>query len=356
MLSFTAPSIYHSPKCFVTYGTMGHPDPKQLPAKGKPWSSFLAQDFVDLVLPQGVAEAVKDRLEAAQLLTPTYHRVIMKLGQVLEGDFFTEYIKLGNVIMLSAGRLDADDVFTLKDGTLSLYLAKETYERAGLIGKPYGVKGKRGIKPRWIVEYDLRHPSMLHGKKGFERLLSACHNVLNKPVTWLFRNISEVPSSDPLQKHFPVKYTSAPGLSKDLRTLTPRLAMPHTALNDLGHLEFDEYSVDIYEWLSLIRLQSPRVAAGDNVDQYISTYTPPGHVEEIREEALCKLTWEGFMPSSWTQRLLAEIVLAVTPKQWFALSTTAFAKGTIGEASECTLMRPPNAPGEYFLWDIHGHS
>lgn len=30
-----------------------------------------------------------------------------------------------------------------------MYLDKETYERAGLVGKPYGPKGSRGLKARW---------------------------------------------------------------------------------------------------------------------------------------------------------------------------------------------------------------
>jgi len=30
-----------------------------------------------------------------------------------------------------------------------MFLDKEAYERAGLVGKPQGVKGKRGLKPRW---------------------------------------------------------------------------------------------------------------------------------------------------------------------------------------------------------------
>lgn len=30
-----------------------------------------------------------------------------------------------------------------------MYLDKETYERAGLVGQPYGAKGNRGLKPRW---------------------------------------------------------------------------------------------------------------------------------------------------------------------------------------------------------------
>lgn len=30
-----------------------------------------------------------------------------------------------------------------------MYLDKETYERAGLVGHIHGVKGNRGSKPRW---------------------------------------------------------------------------------------------------------------------------------------------------------------------------------------------------------------
>lgn len=90
-----------------------------------------------------------------------------------------------------------------------MYLDKEAYERAGLVGKPHGVKGKRGLKPRWsvysplfvlgsctnlpfsVVEIDLMSPSMFPGKKGFDRLVYAAKNALNTPVTWLFYNISD---------------------------------------------------------------------------------------------------------------------------------------------------------------------
>lgn len=48
---------------------------------------------------------------------------------------------------------------------------------------------------------------MLHGKKGFERLLYACKNVLSQPVTWLFCNLStsgKAPllSSNPILVHY----------------------------------------------------------------------------------------------------------------------------------------------------------
>lgn len=38
------------------------------------------------------------------------------------------------------------------------------------------------------IEINLRLPSMIHGKKGFERIVWAFNNVLNDPVTWIFHN------------------------------------------------------------------------------------------------------------------------------------------------------------------------
>lgn len=83
---------------------------------------------------------------------------------------------------------------------------------AGLVGKPDGVKCKRGAKPRWgmlqvmllihqsitnraVVEIDLRQPSMQHGKKGFDRIVYAFENVLKFPVTWLFSNLESKSAS-----------------------------------------------------------------------------------------------------------------------------------------------------------------
>lgn len=48
----------------------------------------------------------------------------------------------------------------------------------------------REFELTWVpskeLEMDLRLPSMLHGKKGFERISWAFRNVLTNPVTWLF--------------------------------------------------------------------------------------------------------------------------------------------------------------------------
>ena len=41
------------------------------------------------------------------------------------------------------------------------------------------------------IEIDLRQPSMVRGKKGFERILWAVKNVLTDTVTWLFVDRNE---------------------------------------------------------------------------------------------------------------------------------------------------------------------
>lgn len=141
-------------------------------------------------MPQDQCEAIQGKL-VGKVLAPEFCRVTMTLLQILQGDFFTEYIKIGNIVMLSRGLTDLDNVFALTDGRLIMFLDKETYERAGLVGKPHGAKGNRGLRPRWVVEFDLRSPSMLHGRPGFDRLMYACKNTLTEPFTWLFCNVSD---------------------------------------------------------------------------------------------------------------------------------------------------------------------
>ncbi|KAI0541293.1 ribonuclease P 40kDa subunit-domain-containing protein [Xylaria digitata] len=358
MFSFPKPSAYHAPKCLVTYGTMSYPDTSQLPAKVKPWNTLLSQDYVhkvDLVLPEELLQLVKERVlnDAAQI--PSHYRVTMTLGQVLEGDFFTQYIKIGNILMLSEGKVDTDIVFSIRDGKLSMYLDKETYERAGLVGKPHGVKGARGLQPRWVVEYDLRSPSALHEKKGFDRLVYACKNVLNTPITWLFCNLSETPSPDPIAQYCPTKYTSNPVLVENMAMKIPPLGVPPAVVTDQTRQELGEYATEIYEWLSLVRLESPRVKPCDSIDSYLSTYTVPSDPSGCEEGRLCKISWRGFMPPSWAASILAELIRAFPPKAWFSFSITPFTRVAVGLGADCSIMRPPNCPGEYVLWEIKGH-
>jgi hypothetical protein len=47
-----------------------------------------------------------------------------------------------------------------------------------------------------VVELNLRLPSMLHGKKGFERIVWAFANVLTQSMAWLFYDLEDTPGTD----------------------------------------------------------------------------------------------------------------------------------------------------------------
>ncbi|KAK4663033.1 hypothetical protein QC763_600930 [Podospora pseudopauciseta] len=355
MLSFQQPAFYQSLKCFVTHGIMGHVDPKQPPSKGKPWTAFAAQDFVytaDLILPQEVFEVVQEELlkhDAA----PQYKRIVMSLHDILSGDFYSSYIKQGNILMLSEGRRGIDNVFALRSGHLTMFLDKEAYERAGLVGKPHGVKGNRGIKPRWIVEIDLNSSSMVKGKKGYDRLIYASKNAFSGAVTWLFCNMtSTVPDPDPLATLSPTSCTSNPSITQDIDALVPILTPSTGTSEQIARDELEDFSSELYEWLALVRLQSPRILQSDSIDPYLSLYRIPNGSNPAK---ICKLSWRGFFSPSWTRQTLIGLFTVLPSKTWFSFSTTTFSRGLAGDNTECTFLRPPNRPGEYLMWEVRSH-
>ncbi|CAK7562468.1 MAG: hypothetical protein SEPTF4163_000314 [Sporothrix epigloea] len=395
-------SVLQLAKCFFSHGIMSHIDPAQPPAiesvplsslsssvpstisagtvntakrLKKPWSSIQALNFVsqvDLVLPRACADEVQKKLARRPPTFTTqpqrYARVVMTLGQVLQGTFFTEYVKAGSILMLSEGRLGQDNVFSLKDGRLTLYLERETYERAGLVGRTHGAKGGRGLRQRWIVEVDLNEQAMWPGKGYFDRLLYACQNVFNTPVTWLFCSMFDAPTPDPLDAFSPTWVTVEPTVIQHANIALPPLGRPPSLLVGGGagsdRLETEEAVVELYEWLSLVRLGSPRVGAADSIDPYLSRYAVP--VSDINESStpsvgdLCILRWCGFFSPTWAcQTLLSALVAMPTSSAnaWLAMSVSGFAtsKSLTGESAECTYFRPSDAPSEYLLWEVHSY-
>jgi ribonuclease P/MRP protein subunit RPP40 len=232
-----------------------------------------------------------------------------------------------------------------------MYVDKETHERAGLPGKPYGSKGGRGSKPRWTITYNLRDPSMLRGKKGFDRLIYACKNVFNQPMAWLFCDkMTKILSPDPLQQFFPTAFTSTPVISQDLAVVQPSLDVGPEILAENNREALEYFATETYEWLSLIRLASPRVRTQDSIDPYLSRYCVPG--DTAKESTVCRISWEGFLSTEWLHGLLMDALAACPSGAWFSLSATCFSKGVPGTSDELTILRPPNAAGRYLMWEI----
>lgn len=72
-------------------------DPVQTPSKKSPWRQIKEMPFVQsvtLLMPDEMYELVWNKFDAKSKKVK-YAKVIMKLQEVLEGEFFTEYIKKG---------------------------------------------------------------------------------------------------------------------------------------------------------------------------------------------------------------------------------------------------------------------
>ena len=172
------------------------------------------------------------------------------------------------------------------------------------------------------VEIDLRQPSMLHGKRGFERVVWAFNNVLNQSVAWLFYDLEPRasgiaeglcfrssaslvsdggPAAMPIKKHHPQVIDCDPVRNSHQNILTPAFHATTLTRTDLeGDLQDDCGSLS--EWIAMVSLDSPRLSAGDAVDPYLSRYTVPD-VDRAKPSNLVSLKWHGFIPSKWVMQL-----------------------------------------------------
>jgi ribonuclease P/MRP protein subunit RPP40 len=132
----------------------------------------------------------------------------------------------------------------------------------------------------------------------------------------------------------------------------PKLSPDPSFLASSGKEDFEDFSTGLYEWLSLVRLRSPRIQVGDKIDPYLSRYQVP---EGQMGSKLCKISWQGFLAPSWSRQTLIDIITTLPPKTWFSFSTTTFSKGLAGDNAECTILRLPSSTGEYFMWEVKGH-
>lgn len=85
----------HLPRSFTVGTFPDHVDLKQPPTKKQPFAALKAQQWVsslDLILPKELADVVAQELMEK---TSRYAKVMMKVGDLMEGEFFTEAVKKG---------------------------------------------------------------------------------------------------------------------------------------------------------------------------------------------------------------------------------------------------------------------
>ena len=135
------------------------------------------------------------------------------------------------------------------------------------------------------------------------------------------------------------------GIKATIPVLRPS-ANPDTTAEDI---DFEDFATNIHEWLSLISLESRRIDPDDPIDSFLSRYAPPSDPEA--KASLTKVTWRGFMTSSWAHEIFVQSLVAVPYDAWFAYSIESYSEAWPEESKECMVLKVPNVSSEYMLWE-----
>ncbi|KAK4940030.1 hypothetical protein LTR10_019767 [Elasticomyces elasticus] len=354
-----------SPKINLTTGVLPpyiSPTQADQAAKRKsPWGTIRNVGFIqsaNMILPEELYDILWRHVGASNA-SVAYAKVIMELEDVLQGAFFNQYIKQGNIIMLSGGESGVDEVFSLIDGVLRLELSKEVYERAGLQGTPISSGGRKHVKSRYVVEINLRLPSMLHGKKAFERLVWAAKNVLTKSLNWLFLDLDQSRDSDPSKQPITAYHPTIQPLQPTTQILS-NVLFPSSLTDVLpcspqhpSSEETQETLFDLLEYLDMLALASPQVQVSDTTDSFISRYGVP----DVERDNLGQtshnvkvMTWTGLISIQWILELLCTVIKQSrtqnlqdlpTQSQWLALSVSAHKTQATGQVDGYTILLQP---------------
>ena len=69
---------------------------------------------------------------------------------------------------------------------------------------------------------------------------------------------------------------------------------------------FEDWALDVHEWLGLVALQSPRIRTDDEIDSYLSRYSVPECDSAVASDLII-LKWTGFIPALWVRNLFIEL-------------------------------------------------
>ncbi|GAM82099.1 hypothetical protein ANO11243_000780 [Dothideomycetidae sp. 11243] len=360
------------PKCYFTHVRLPqHIDHQQPPTKKKPFSCILERPFnqtVDILGPDDTIRVLRDKLQPVTAGL-RYARVHMKLLDLVQGDFFNTYIKQGNIAMLSGGKPGVDNTFSFHDGILRLQLDRPTYERAGLTGKPIMSPGRKHSKYRYLIELNLRLPSIVRGKPGFNRIIYAFRNALVDTVTWLFIDLNNLtldpsiplPSKSPADRSAndeekPDSETPSAPKQAPISTFSPLVKEVTTTLHLLPsrYIPFFPTSLpatdtttltEWLEYLTIALLDAPCLQSSHTSNPTLNRYGPPDllPMDTDRDFAACsvgdlaRLRMRGLVPAPSVAEVLAHCVEAVgadsggddkAPSPWIAFRVQGIDGGT----------------------------
>lgn len=158
---------------------------------------------------------------------------------------------------------------------------------------------------------------MLHGRKGFERIVWSFTNVLKDTVDFMFCDLEQTKSPLPLlscpilaalgalPRNMNMHLSQIPNSALRVPSLHPP---PGSMIRGEGKSlaaeyqreVWQEWALHVYEWLALVSLgPADRIMAGDNVDPYLSTYSVDQAEGKKGGIPVTRLTFRGLLPALW---------------------------------------------------------
>lgn len=112
----------------------------------------------------------------------------------------------------------------------------------------------------------------------------------------------------PIAKHHPVRRLASPQKIIMDAVTVPDLDLIEVIKSDEG---FEDWALEIYEWLSLVGIESPRILAKDSIDNYLSRYQVPStsfaQSDSGKPQSIVRVSWSGLLPASLLRNLFIEL-------------------------------------------------
>lgn len=240
--------------------------------------------------------------------------------------------------------------FNVNNGIVTMQTDKPTFERSGLPGKTKIVNGQHisivSLEMNKLKQYWNGEP---HRQR--EKLVRACHSISTEELTWLLCDNTGSSLALDLKNDLNAKECTAEQDFYQGTTSSPSaLSASPSSWSEASRKDKEEIGLYLYEWLSLFRLESPRVQSGDKVDTYLSRYQVTSCEHE--QVDICKISWSGLIGTNWFQDLIRD-VLAVRPAEgWISISASSFCDVGSRPGSELMILRSPTKEGQYLMWRL----
>ncbi|KAG6035146.1 hypothetical protein E4U41_006245 [Claviceps citrina] len=284
---------------------------------------------VDLIMPlESFLAIAPDVIRDRQ--PPAHYRITGSLGRLLQNE------GLFNL---------------LQKGVLTMQMDKSTLERSGLPGNTRLVNGQH----IWTVSLDL-NPANRHcdgeAHKQRERFLSTYKSITTEELNWLLCH--ETGSSLTLDLGNEINVTQC---TAELQIYQSTASPPSTLKSspsswiESSKRDIQEIGLYMYEWLSLFRLESPRVRHGDSIDPFLSRY----HVANSEPTDICRISWVGLIGATWFQNLVRDVFAGHPAEGWLLFSSNSFhGVSPSRTGSELMVLRPSTKEDQYLMWRMNG--